>query len=146
MKDGFCDTQVKRKSLTSAERAGILDRVRQALAGEGVVFAYAFGSFAEDRPFHDLDIAVYLNEQVCSPESFLEKQMRLTADLEKATGLAVDVVILNDAPIGLRLAAVKGVLIHSNDEEARCNFVERTCLEYADLEPWLRASLNDLLS
>jgi predicted nucleotidyltransferase len=49
------------------ERARVADALAVALAGEPFVeFAYLHGSFMEDGPFHDIDIAVMLGEDAAS--------------------------------------------------------------------------------
>ena len=44
------------------EREAILNTLQRALEMQPeVVFAHVHGSFLEDRPFHDIDLAVYLD-------------------------------------------------------------------------------------
>lgn len=49
-----------------------------------VLFAYAYGSFFEDRPFHDIDIGVYLafSEKAKADFFALDLVMRLESVLK----------------------------------------------------------------
>ncbi|MBI4729593.1 MAG: DUF86 domain-containing protein [Acidobacteria bacterium] len=133
----------RHRRLSEPERRALLDRLASRLSGEpDVLFAYAFGSLAESRAAADVDVAAYLTERPTDP---LRREMDLVGAVEGATGFPADVVLLNDAPVGLRLAAVRGVLVLSRDDTARMGFVERTCLDAMDTEYLRRSSLRDLL-
>jgi predicted nucleotidyltransferase len=132
-----------------AEREQILDALRQALqARPDVLFAYAYGSILEDRPVHDVDVAVYLAPGAIDHTPFPAAD--LVAQLERAlpTGLdlAVDVRLLNDAPTGFRYHAFRGQFLCSRDEEARATLVEDTVRTYLDLEPILRQALKEAMA
>lgn len=132
--------------LSGGEREERLARLRDALAAEGaVVFAYVFGSFTEERAFEDVDIAVLLDPGAAATDDALSAQLRLAARLENAAGLPVDLVLLNDAPLGLRAAALAGRLLDSRDEARRLAFVERTGFERMDTAFLRHQSLRDLL-
>lgn len=75
----------------------------------------------------------------------LASQLDLAAALAEAAGMPVDVVILNDEPLGLRMTAVRGHPVLSRDEHRRLAYVERTCLEAMDMAHMARQSLRDLL-
>lgn len=101
-----------------------------------------FGSFARHRPFRDLDVAVFLDPEPADP---LDEALHLGAFLERATGLPVDVVVLNGAPLGIALAAVQGRLVWCRDPAARRAFLERVSLWAMDTYDLRRQSLRDLL-
>lgn len=137
---------LKHHHLAPSDRERVLDRVAGSLAAEGaVLFAYVFGSFVEDRAFGDVDVAIFLDSERCPDASLLSLQLDLAGRLEEAAGLPVDAVLLNDAPLGLRMAAVRGRVVHSRDEARRLTFVEATCLQAMDMAYLLRESLRDLL-
>ncbi len=116
------------------------------LAAEpSVVFAYLFGSFLDGKSFGDVDVAVFLDPSRCPPAAFLDVQLDLTARLEADLHLPTDIVILNDAPLGLRLAAIRGQIICTRDGESRLTFVEQTTLQAMDMAYLRRESLRDLL-
>lgn len=129
-----------------AEREHCLERLQAALAEEpAVVFAYAFGSFIEDRPFEDIDVAVFVEPSPHVQRDLLAFQLDLAARLEHASGFPVDLVLLNEAPLGLRAASLAGRLLYSRDEACRAAFVERTGLQRMDTAWLRRESLRDLL-
>ncbi len=106
-------------------------------------FAYVFGSFAEGLPFADVDVAMYFRwERLSDP---LRTQLELAAALERVVGVPVDVVVLNDAPLGLAVAALRGRLVFCRDPEGHASFLERTALQYMDTAYLRRSSLRDLL-
>lgn len=139
----------QRREVPPPARAAIASRLAAALAQEeAVVFAYLFGSFAEDRPCEDADVAVFVNESLLSEEERLGFALRLAAALDRILapeGLTADVVVLNEASLGLRLAAVRGRLLFSRDEARRLRFAEETALQAMDTAHLRRESLRELL-
>lgn len=122
-------------------------RLTEALAGEEeVVFAYLFGSFAEDRPFEDIDVAVFLADSRDETFDSLSTQLALAARLEEAAGLPVDVIVLNDASLRLRAAALRGHVLYSREENTRVALVEQAGRELMDTAFLARESLRSLLS
>lgn len=105
-----------------------------------VVFAYLHGSFASDGPFHDVDVAVFLDDPaVRATERALELADRLT----RATGYPVDVRAINDAPLAFQFRALQGRLLVVHDEERLANFMERVGRLYLDIAPVLRRATRD---
>ena len=101
------------------EKEEILRKIVEVLKNEEkVAFAYLFGSFLFGKYFNDIDLAVYVVDEV--DVNFEEK---LALKLEKEIGMEFDVFIINDKPT-LFLSEVfrKGKLIFSRDEELRVKF------------------------
>lgn len=146
MRDGPEATPIRRRVLGPAERNRLMADLTGLVTCEPtVVFAYLFGSFLDDRPFADADLAVFLAPDRCRPAEFLDVQLDLTARLERALRMPVDVVILNTAPLGLRVVALRGRLICSRDEAARAAFLEDTSRQAMDTAYLRRLSLGTLL-
>lgn len=144
---------------TPEDKAAALDALRKALqAQQAVVFAYVYGSFLEDRPFHDIDVAVYL-------DATLEPKMgvyatNLAAELEKSLShvlvdvqrvharksLPVDLRVLNQAPLGFRYHVFRGRLLFSRDDALHAQKVERTVSRYLDLKPLRRRGLKEAMT
>ena len=138
---------LKRHHLSVSERENVLSSIIQRLAAEeAVLFAYAFGSFADGQPFGDVDIAVFLNLERCPDGGTLAIHLDLADRLEKAAGLPVDAVMLNDAPLHIRMSVVRGRVVYSRDEAVRLAFVEATCLQAMDMAYLHNESLRDLMS
>lgn len=139
------DLDERRHAVPPGERWRILDQVRAVLASHpDVIFAYAHGSFLEDRPCRDLDIAVYYRDGL-SPRDQFDASLDLGARLGRVVGMPVDVHSLNLAPVEFRYHVTRGLLLFARDAEANFDFQERTWASYFDLEPFLRDSLRDLL-
>ncbi len=112
-----------------------------------IIFAYIYGSFAEDLPFKDIDIAVYVNESIVPHDDAIDYGLRISAITELETGLSpLDIKVINYAPVGFRYYATKGLLLFSKDETIRCDFLEDTWKRYFDLLPKRKQILLDLVS
>jgi uncharacterized protein len=96
------------------------------------------GSVARDTasPESDVDLGVLLRSR---PAATLEGRLfGYEADLERAVGRAVQVVILNDAPPDLAYRVLlDGRLVLDRDRAARLRFEVRTRNLYFDLLPTL---------
>ena len=120
---------------------GALERtLRGILAGqpEPLVAAYLFGSRARgtatDRS--DVDVAVLY---AAAPAPGLEGLgLDLEADLERALGLPVQIVVLNTAPVDLIHRVLRdGHLLLDRDRSRRIRFEVKARNEYFDLQPVL---------
>ncbi|MGH7819077.1 MAG: type VII toxin-antitoxin system MntA family adenylyltransferase antitoxin, partial [Candidatus Binatia bacterium] len=122
---------------------GRLETALRDVAARGVVSAYVFGSRAEGREHResDLDLGVLLERRhFPSPADRFEMRVRLSSWLpERLGGIAVDVVVLNDAPplLGRRIVT-RGRRVFCSDDDADHAFVRDVQLRAADLEPFLR--------
>jgi len=98
-----------------------------------IEFAYLLGSFAEGLPFHDVDVAVWVDE--IPEEQAWDYETEISLELTRGVKVPVEVHLLNFAPTGFRFSATSGRLLFSRNETFRLNFVERTWLEYMDFRP-----------
>ena len=112
--------------------------LQDILAGrsEPLVAVYLFGSRARgtatDRS--DVDVAVLYAE---APAAGLEG-LDLEADLERALGLPVQIVVLNTAPVDLVHRVLRdGRLLLDRDRSRRIRFEVKARNEYFDLQPLL---------
>lgn len=114
------------------------DAVASVLDRAGVNFAYLFGSRAAgtSRADSDADIAVHLGRELT-----LLEEVGLSDELGAALHVpAVDLVVLNHAPLELRGRVVQeGRLLWSADESARVAFEVATRSEWFDFRPVLLA-------
>jgi len=112
--------------------------IEMILGGEGIRFAYLFGSRAAGTAHarSDADIAVMPPR----PLGLLERE-RLVLGLVRALGVPdVDLIALDRASLELRGRVVQeGRPIYSADEPARVAFEVRTRSEYFDFVPTLLA-------
>ncbi len=68
------------------------------LARSEIAFAYLHSSFVEGLPYHDIDVAVYLDPAWTG--DVFEYAMSLSTELTLALRVTVDVHALNGAPLG----------------------------------------------
>lgn len=85
-------------SISSDEKASVLNRVRDVLLEEGVSLAIVFGSFVDLDSFRDVDIAVYVRGGAS-----LDRIIELMNRLEEALGIPVDIVPLDEVDPKFRL-------------------------------------------
>jgi hypothetical protein len=110
-----------------------------------ILFAYLHGSFAEALPFHDIDVAVFLDEQQATGKDAFEYENSLSVALTRALQLEVDCRVLNNAPLGFQFNVTKGQVLISRDEKRRLDFVERTWIMYWDFRPISEMMLREAL-
>jgi len=106
---------------------------------DDLVCAYLYGSQArnEANPHSDVDIAILLKNK--PPPTLDGIGLNLGADIEKAIGKPVDLVILNCAPADLIHRILRdGIIVYESDPSARIRFEVRARGEYFDLLPYLR--------
>jgi len=104
-----------------------------------IVFAYAHGSFVQDGPFRDLDVAVFLDPAFL-PEADFRYEMQLQSRLENAvkSPCAVDARILNKASLSFQYHAIRGRLLLDRKPDVRVSFSTYVVSRYLDIEPILR--------
>lgn len=102
--------------------------------------AYVFGSYGRGQagPLSDVDIAVWLVNDI-PEENYLDERLRLMGDLSEILNFdAVDVVILNQAPLALAYRVIRdGALLYCRNRDALTLFVAQTIMMYLDFEPIL---------
>ncbi len=138
----------RRHRKTPEERRAIIAALAGVLEAQpDVRFAYLYGSFLEDLPFHDVDVAVYLEEGT----DFTDRALELAGAAERALReaghpLPVDVRVLNNAPLGFRYSVFRGHLLISRDEDLRVREVVWTVTRYLDAKPLIRAALKEAIT
>ncbi len=108
-----------------------------------IIFAYIFGSYAQNkiREDSDIDIAIYLKNKL-DIDTYLEIKM----ELSEATKREVDVVILNDATPLLKYEIYKNnILLFTRDETIESNYKVKTLFEYDDMKKYLDLSYNKMI-
>lgn len=132
---------------SAGERDLLRDALKRILAARAEVsLAFLFGSFAAGQPFHDIDIGIVTAPGAVAAADAFEFVSQLATELEWDVRRPVDLSVLNWAPIALRYHAAQGEALVCRDEEAMYRFIEAAYRDYLDFEPFLRASLRDLLA
>ena len=121
-------------------------RLREKLEARAeIIFAYLHGSFAEGLPFHDVDVAVYLDPALATTMDIFDYEMNLSVKLTRALRFLVDVHVLNGAPLGFQHSVLQGEALLVRDEDELTDFIERVSLEYMDFAYLGRRYLLEVL-
>lgn len=128
-------------TLTPDDKKKIKQKIREALIKrDEIIFAYLHGSFIEDRPFRDIDVAIYVDGNYD-----LTYELELEEELTRLVDFPVDVRVINNAPVTFRFKVIGGELLFTKDERVRCEFEERTLREYHDYEYYLKIYRREVL-
>lgn len=130
--------------IADSERELIKSRLKEFLEEKpGILFAYLHGSFLKTDRFHDIDVAVYLEDVPSSP---LELELQLETELGEAVHYPVDVRILNNSPLSFRYNVIKdGAVLVVNDDDLRAEFEESAISNYFDFAPFRKMYLQEAL-
>lgn len=101
-----------------------------------VLFAYLFGSLAKGKssPLSDVDVAVFFQG-----EDFTEKRIEILGELNKILKTdEVDLVILNTAPLTLKMKIIQDKTVLADNEPFTRHVFEsatiRTFLDFSKIE------------
>ena len=108
-------------------------------------FAYLHGSALEGLPYHDLDVALYLDPAYPAAHDSFDYEMHLSVELTRALGFPVDVHALNQAPLGFQHSAVQGELLLVRDADQLADLLEGIARRYMEFAPLGRAYLLEVL-
>src|SRR5438876_7596747 len=113
-------------------------RLNQLFTQSPVNTAYLAGTLSSRTAFGhltDVDIAILLMEQIKS-DQFLDYQLYFFSELAKRLESDnIDVVILNQASLLLKLQVIKyGQILFSRDEKLRVSFETKAIMDYLDFK------------
>src|SRR5438132_12728090 len=113
-------------------------RLNQLFTQSPVNAAYLAGSLSTRTTFghlSDVDIAILLMEQIKS-DQFLDYQLYFFSELAKRLESDnIDVVILNQASLLLKLQVIKyGQILFSRDKKQRISFETKAVMDYLDFK------------
>src|SRR2546425_11590662 len=113
-------------------------RLNQLFTQSPVNAAYLAGTLSGRTAFGhltDIDIAILLMEQIKS-DQFLDYQLYFFSELAKRLESDnIDVVILNQASLLLKLQVIKyGQILFSRDEKQRVSFETKAVMDYLDFK------------
>lgn len=113
-------------------------RLNQLFVQNPVNAAYLAGSLSTRTSFghlSDVDIAILLMDQIKS-DQFLDYQLYFFSELAKRLeSESIDVVILNQASLLLKLQVIKyGQILFTRDEKQRVSFETKAVMDYLDFK------------
>ena len=140
MKDG-----VLHQPVDSRSREQVLERLARVLGEDPRVdFAFVFGSFAEDRPFRDVDVGVHIQQDRGDAVPVADHAMAaLEERLAAAAGFPVDLVVLNGRPATFLFHVYRGRVILARNEARLTSELEHTMRTYFDIAPVLRHATRE---
>jgi predicted nucleotidyltransferase len=112
---------------------------------ETILFAYLHGSFAEGRPFRDIDIAVFVDGRRISKKGALDFEVSSSIKLERTIGVPVDVKVINYAPLAFQYYSTAGTLLMCRDDDFRVDFLTKTRSLYFDFRSSSERFLMEML-
>ncbi len=119
--------------------------VQELSSRQELLFVYLHGSFVEEGAFRDMDLAVYLRQDLVLPRRYREYESELAVGLSLKARIPIDVRVLNDAPVAFRYHVLNGRLLVSRDGDFLDEFRARTWDEYCDFAPFARRYLREVL-
>ena len=134
------------RAISSGERKEIRKALRQLLEKEkGVLFAYLHGTFEEEGPFRDIDVAVYVEESLIPKEKGLDFEIITSMKLEEKVKMPVDLKVINYAPLGFQYYSTAGTLLLCKEDDLRVDFLTRIRSLYFDFQPSSERFLLEML-
>jgi predicted nucleotidyltransferase len=113
----------------------IIQRLGQLLEERPEIsFAYVHGSFLSGPAYHDIDVALYLEPL---PADTFDYEMNISVELTRALRQAVDVHLLNQAPMGFQHQVLQGELLLARDEDRLTDYIEYVANEYTAFSHFL---------
>lgn len=114
------------------------NKLYQLFTQSPVNAAYLAGSLSTRTKFghlSDIDVAILLMDQI-KADQFLEYQLYFFSELaQRLESNDIDVVILNQASLLLKLQVIKyGQILFSRDEKQRISFESRAVMDYLDFK------------
>jgi predicted nucleotidyltransferase len=134
------------RDLVKEERKEIKEVLSNCLGKkEPILFAYLHGSFAEERPFRDIDIAVFVDGSRISKKEALDFEVSSSIKLGKTIRMPVDVKVINYAPLAFQYYSTAGTLLMCRDDDFRVDFLTKTRSLYFDFRPSSERFLMEML-
>ena len=134
------------RMISAVQRDRLIERVIRLLEGRSeIVLAMLHGSFLTDRPFRDIDLALYLDPAEIRREVLRDYELEQGVRWSTELGMPIDVRALNDAPLAFRYHALKGVVLLARDGEFVDEFRSRTWDEYCDFAPFAKRYLREAI-
>ena len=132
--------------LEKIKRDQIVQEITDLLsAEEQIVFAYLHGSFQEGLPFRDIDLAVFITENL--PKEQLDYELKLEEKIEHDIKLPVDLKVINNAPPTFCYMVIKkGRELLVRDDSKRVEFEVATLNRYFDILPFRQRYLKELIN
>jgi predicted nucleotidyltransferase len=122
------------QTFSVSQKEAFLQQVGNLLTERPEVgFAYAYGSFLDDIPCHDIDIGIFMVSRSKIPNTLLFAS-EISGEIERLIHLPADVRVINDAPVTFLFSVIRGRLFYDRIPETRQQFVEDVMHRYFDIK------------
>jgi hypothetical protein len=136
----------KPKELSQTQREQLTQKLKDQLEQrQEIIFSYLYGSFVEGEYFRDIDVAVYVDEQIVPEDKALEYTFKLADILESETKLPVDVRALNYTTLGFKYHVTTGKVLTCQDDDLRAYVVGKIWTLYFDQLPTVKRFLKEMV-
>jgi len=135
---------MSKKQISQQQKQSIIKGIASRLKKrKNIIFAYIFGSFAQEEKFSDIDIGVFVSEKISQEP--LNFEFDLEEEIQSFTHLPVDVRIINHAPLSFVYHVIKeGILIVDKDAGKRADFEGIIFKKYLDFTFFRRRYLKEV--
>ena len=132
-------------NITKREKEKLTKTISSFLQQSREIFAaYLFGSYVTGEPFGDIDLGVLVRNE---PKNLLEYEFELEIKLEELVKFAVDVRVLNNAPVTFVQNVIRhGKIIIDSKPNIRSDFESYILRKYFDFAPFRRRYLAEVIN
>jgi len=138
---------MKVKRLSQKDKTEIIQDLSNFLnEREEILFSYLHGSFIENSYFRDVDISIFIEENKISKNDILKYELSLSSELQARVKCAIEVRVINYAPLAFQYYSTIGRLLSCSDDDKRVDFLTYVRSLYLDYKPTSQKILQDMLS
>jgi len=128
--------QINKKQVLQTIRRHLQDHFPE------IIFSYVFGSFLRNEKYADIDIGIYVKEDL---NNILDYELSLEVEIGDLVHYPVDVRTLNSAPLSFNYGVIHdGNVIIDRKPTLRSDFEIRILKEYFDFSPFRQHYLEDV--
>jgi len=137
--------KIIKHTITKQEKEKITKTISSHLQKHKEIFAvYLFGSYVTGQQFGDIDLGILVRNK---PENLLEYEFELEIKLEALVKFAVDVRVLNKAPVSFVQNVIRhGQIIIDSKPNTRSDFESYILRKYFDFAPFRRRYLSEVIN
>lgn len=125
------------------EKQNIVQRIVTYLesAQPEMLAVYLFGSFAKDKPFADIDIAILFSTVMDEP---LNDELDIENNIEKLISIPVDVRVMNAAPLSFQYQVIHdGRVLIDREPQHRAEYEGQILKQYFDFSRYRKRYLKE---
>jgi predicted nucleotidyltransferase len=136
--------KITKRSVTQKEKDKIIKTILSFLEhNKKINTVYLFGSFLSVESFADIDLGLLLKYM---PENLFDYEFGIEIELEKRVNAAIDVRVLNNAPVSFVQNVIRhGKVILDLEPNIRSDFESYSLRKYFDFVSFRRRYLSEVI-